>query len=270
VWEFHELIPRLTDLARFGGDPADAFAVVAPSLPGFTLSFEPEQPRLGIVAMADLFARLMTEALPYSRFAAQGGDWGAYVVGRLAHAYGDRLLGVHLNFLPLPLDMPFPAELTEEDRAYQEEIRHWQSEETGYSLDPGHETADAGVCPDRFADGTCGLDRRKFHAWTDHDGDLERSADIDSLLTNITLSSVTGSPVRSTRRSGRTTRCGMHRGPFLSGPPAHPPPTRPSRARSAIRRARSPSRSSTSSAGRRCPAADTSPHSRLRSCSPRT
>jgi hypothetical protein len=42
------------------------------------------------------------------------------VVGRLAHAYGDRLLGVHLNFLPLPLDLPFPAQLTEEDRAYQE------------------------------------------------------------------------------------------------------------------------------------------------------
>jgi hypothetical protein len=57
----------------------------------------------------------------------------ADVVGRLAHAYGDRLLGVHLNFLPLHLDMPFPAEATDEDRAYQEEIRHWQSQETGYS-----------------------------------------------------------------------------------------------------------------------------------------
>jgi hypothetical protein len=41
VWEFHELIPRLTDPGRFGGDPADAFTIVAPSLPGFTLSFQP-------------------------------------------------------------------------------------------------------------------------------------------------------------------------------------------------------------------------------------
>ena len=76
VWEFHELIPRLTDPARFGGDAADAFTVVAPSLPGFTLSFEPDQPRLGVVEMADLFARLMTEVLGHPRFAAQGGGWG--------------------------------------------------------------------------------------------------------------------------------------------------------------------------------------------------
>ena len=67
--------------------------------------------------MADLFARLLTEVLGYPRFAAQGGDWGGYVVGRLAHTHCDKLLGVHLNFLPLPLDMPFPPELTEEDRA---------------------------------------------------------------------------------------------------------------------------------------------------------
>jgi pimeloyl-ACP methyl ester carboxylesterase len=125
VWEFHELIPRLTDPARFGGDPGDAFTVVAPSLPGFPLSFEPGQRRLGIVEMADLFARLMGEVLGYPRFAAQGGDWGGYIVGRLAHAHSDKLLGVHLNFLPLPLDMPFPAELSEEDGAYQQEIRRW-------------------------------------------------------------------------------------------------------------------------------------------------
>ena len=137
VWEFHELIPRLADPARFGGDPADAFTVVAPSLPGFTLSFEAGQRRLGIAEMADLFARLMTDVLGYPRFAAQGGDWGGYIVGRLANAHSDKLLGVHLNFLRCPLDMPFPAELTDEDRRYQEEIGHWQTEETGYSLIQG-------------------------------------------------------------------------------------------------------------------------------------
>ncbi len=60
--------------------------VVAPSLAGFTFSFESGQRRLDIVEMADLFARLMTEGLGYPRFAAQGGDRGAYVLGRLAHA----------------------------------------------------------------------------------------------------------------------------------------------------------------------------------------
>jgi len=124
LWEFHELIPRLTDPARFGGDPADAFTVVAPSLPGFTLSFEPGQRRLGHAEMADLFATLMTDVLGYRRFAAQGGDWGAHLVAVLAHAYRDRLLGIHLNLLPLHRDTPSPTELTDEDRTYQQELRH--------------------------------------------------------------------------------------------------------------------------------------------------
>ena len=70
VWEFYKLIPLLTDPARFGGDARDAFTAVAPSLPGYGLSFRPHQPRLNRVAMADLFAALVTEVLGYQRFAA--------------------------------------------------------------------------------------------------------------------------------------------------------------------------------------------------------
>ena len=77
VFEFLDIIPRLTDPARFGGDPADAFTVVAPSLPGYGLSFRPGQTRFGVEAIADCFAALMTDVLGYRRFAAQGGDWGA-------------------------------------------------------------------------------------------------------------------------------------------------------------------------------------------------
>ena len=87
VWEFHKLIPLLTDPARFGGDANDAFTVVAPSLPGYTFSVRPHQPRLNRFAMAELFATLMTEALGYQRFAAQGGDIGAQVTMRLAAAH---------------------------------------------------------------------------------------------------------------------------------------------------------------------------------------
>ena len=193
VWEFHELIPRLTDPARFGDDPADAFTVVTPSLPGFTLSFDSGQSRLGVVEMADLFARLMTEVLEYPRFAAQGGDWGGYVVGRLAHAQSDKLVGVHLNFLPLPLDMPFPDELSEEDRAYQEEIRHWQTEETGYNLIQGTRPQTVAYALTDSPTGLAAWIAEKFYGWTDHDdGDLEPPVDLDWLLTNITLYWVTG------------------------------------------------------------------------------
>ncbi len=91
VWEFHKLIPLLTDPARFGGDAKDAFTVVAPSLPGYGFSFRPHQPRLNRFAMAELFATLMTEVLGYQRFAAQGGDIGAQVTMRLAAAHPELL-----------------------------------------------------------------------------------------------------------------------------------------------------------------------------------
>ncbi len=74
VFEFYKLIPLLTDPESFGGDPADSFTVVAPSLPGFTFSFRPGQQRFGILEMADMFATLMSDVLGYGRFAAQGGD----------------------------------------------------------------------------------------------------------------------------------------------------------------------------------------------------
>src|SRR6267142_5813384 len=93
VWEFHKLIPLLTDPARFGGDARDAFTVIAPSLPGYGFSFRPQQPRFNRVAMADLCAALMTDVLGYPRFAAQGGDIGAQVTLRLAAAHPEYLYG---------------------------------------------------------------------------------------------------------------------------------------------------------------------------------
>src|SRR5437867_7671042 len=77
IVEFERILPMLTDPGRFGGEPADAFTVVAPSLPGYGFSFKPNQPRFGVEEIADTFARLMTDVLGYRRFAAQGGDWGA-------------------------------------------------------------------------------------------------------------------------------------------------------------------------------------------------
>ena len=83
VFEFVDIIPRLTDPARFGGDPRDAFTVIAPSLPGYGLSFKPGQKRYGVPEMADCVAALMHDVLGFSRFAAQGGDWGAAITSRL-------------------------------------------------------------------------------------------------------------------------------------------------------------------------------------------
>ena len=78
VFEFIDIIPRLTDPARFGGKADDAFTVIAPSLPGYGLSFSRNQKRFTIPDISDCLAELMTSVLGYSKFAAQGGDWGAF------------------------------------------------------------------------------------------------------------------------------------------------------------------------------------------------
>jgi hypothetical protein len=133
ILEFHKIIPLLTDPARYGGDAADAFTVVAPSLPGYTLSFTPGQPRFSQIGIADAFAKLMVDVLGYERFAAQGGDWGAFISAALGLNHARHVVGIHLNLLPLRRDGPPPEGNDPELVAFQAELAHWLQEETGYS-----------------------------------------------------------------------------------------------------------------------------------------
>ena len=192
VWEFNELIPRLTDPGRFGGDPADAFTVVAPSLPGYTFSYAPGQPRFDVAAISDVCADLMTDVLGYPQFAAQGGDWGGYVVGGLGARHGEKLCGIHLNFLPIRGDIPFPDELSEKERVYQGELAHWQKEETGYHAIQGTKPQTLAYALTDSPAGLAGWMIEKFQTWSDHRGDFEGWLDRDSLLTNVMLYWVTG------------------------------------------------------------------------------
>src|SRR5882762_10176183 len=131
VWEFHRLIPMLTDPVRFGADPADSFTVVAPSLPGYTLSFKSGQPRFGVEEIAEVFAELMTDVLGYKRFGAQGGDWGAFVSSVLGWRHPELLTGIHLNLLAIRRD-PKIASSSPDESVYLKQLAHWLKEETGY------------------------------------------------------------------------------------------------------------------------------------------
>jgi len=103
-WDMHKVIEPLADPARFGGDPADAFDVIVPSLPGF--GFSTPSPRAGINSCrtADLWQVLMTEVLGHRRYAASGGDWGSRVTAELGHKYAASLYGIHL-LGATPLDL---------------------------------------------------------------------------------------------------------------------------------------------------------------------
>jgi microsomal epoxide hydrolase len=192
VLEFLDIIPRLTDPARFGGDPADAFTVIAPSLPGYPLSFTPGQARFGLEAIADCFAGLMTGVLGYRRFAAQGGDWGAFVTTRLGFAHAANVLGIHINLLPVRRDPAMLANPSAEERRYLDQLSHWLKEETGYQWIQGTKPQTLAF---GLTDSPAGLAAwivEKFRTWSDCGGDVERVFSKDRLLGNIALYWFTG------------------------------------------------------------------------------
>jgi microsomal epoxide hydrolase len=187
IAEFVEILPRLTDPARFGGDPADAFTVVAPSLPGFGFSFRPGQPRLSVERIAERFAWLMSDVLGYRRFGAQGGDWGAFVTSRLAHVVPQRLTGIHLNLLPLPRDAAAIATKDPREAAYRSELELFLREETGYQWIQGTRPQTLAYGLTDSPVGLAAWIGEKFHGWSDHDGDVFAVIPIDRVLTNIMI-----------------------------------------------------------------------------------
>jgi len=182
IVEFLDLIPLLTE----------RYTVVAPSLPGYTLSFQPGQPRFGVEEMADACAALMSEVLGYKRFGVQGGDWGAFIGSRLAAQYPERVSGLHLNLLALPRDpQPFDSP-TAEERAYLEQLKRFAREETGYQWIQGTKPQTLAY---GLTDSPAGLAAwvvEKFRTWSDCGGDPENAIARDDMLANISLYWFTG------------------------------------------------------------------------------
>jgi microsomal epoxide hydrolase len=192
VFEFIDIIARLTDPARFGGDAADALTVVAPSLPGYGFSFTPNQKRFGVADMADCVADLMTEVLGYRKFAAQGGDWGAFTSSALGVRHPDNIAGIHLNMLSLNPASPPPTDPTPEERQYAQQVAHWAKEDPGYIQIQGTRPQTLAYGLTDSPAGLAAWIAEKFRIWTDHAGDFETVVDRDHLLANISLYWFTG------------------------------------------------------------------------------
>lgn len=188
VFEFLDIIPMLTDPAAFGGDAADSFTVVAPSLPGYTLSFKPGQPRFAVEAIADCFARLMRDVLGYKRFGAQGGDWGSFVTARLGHSHAELLSGIHLNMMPIPRDTgAISDDAAPDERAYRRELEEFLKEETGYQWIQGTRPQTLAYALNDSPTGLAAWIIEKFRNWSDGEGDLEAAFRRDDVLANISL-----------------------------------------------------------------------------------
>jgi len=192
VVEFHKILPMLTDPARFGGDPSDSFTVVAPSLPGYTMSFAPGQKRFSVEEISEVFAALMTDVLGYEKFGAQGGDWGAFVTSRLGYQFPERMIGIHINLLAVRRDPKMLTDPTPEEKVFIEQLNAFLKEETGYQWIQGTRPTTLAF---GLTDSPVGLAAwivEKFRSWTDNNGDLESALSRDEMLTNITLYWATG------------------------------------------------------------------------------
>ena len=181
VFEFHKLIPLLTP----------HFHVVAPSLPGYTLSFAPGQKRFGVEEIADCFADLM-RALGYERFGAQGGDWGGFISSVLGLRLPERVVGIHLNLLAVRRDPRAVADPTPEQKRFLGELAHWLKEETGYQAIQGTKPQTLAFGLTDSPAGLAAWIAEKFRSWSDCGGVIENAISRDELLANVSLYWFTG------------------------------------------------------------------------------
>lgn len=187
--EMVKIIPLLTDPAAHGGKAEDAFDLVIPSLPGYGFSDRPRERGMNARKVAALWANLMQE-LGYSRFATQGGDWGAIVSLALGLDHADRILGVHLNYIAGRFLLGGTLSQALDNKiggAYLHDLRGWWDSEGGYahvhSTKP--QTLSYGL-----NDSPVGLAAwiiEKFRTWSDCGGDVERVFTRDELLSNVMM-----------------------------------------------------------------------------------
>jgi pimeloyl-ACP methyl ester carboxylesterase len=186
--ELLELGQMLATPSAFGAASSEGFDVVVPSLPGYAFSSAPSTVGTNVFTIADQWATLM-ETLGYTKFMAHGGDIGAGVSTALGLRHSDRVLALHLNYIPgsYQPDIPESAPLTHEETEFFARRSTWNDQEGGYS----HvQSTKPDVLAPSLNDSPVGLAAwmvDKFRSWSDCNGDVERRFTRDEILTTISL-----------------------------------------------------------------------------------
>ncbi|MGH6656276.1 MAG: epoxide hydrolase family protein [Actinocrinis sp.] len=183
--ELTDLAQRLASPSRYGGDGADAFTVIVPSLPGF--GFSPQRPSFEDGQQTHvLWHRLMREELGFERYAAHGGDLGAGITSRLAEAYPGEVAGIHLMAVASPGSYD-EATVTAEERVYLDQVAVWVAQEGGYQHEQSTRPLTLGY---GLADSPAGLLAwmlEKYRAWSDCGGDVSARFSDEFLLSQASL-----------------------------------------------------------------------------------
>ena len=200
IAEFMKVIAPLTDPRAHGGDPNDAFHVIAPSIPGYGFSQAPREPGFDARACARRFAALMAR-LGYARYFAQGGDWGSAISTWLAADHAPHVTGIHLNlvFVARPRDADPMAGVSAAEMERSKDRAARLAEGTGYQAIQSTKPQTLGYGLNDSPVGLAAWIAEKFHGWTQHDGNPETAVTRDELLTNITIYWATMSITSSAR-----------------------------------------------------------------------
>src|SRR5712692_1405589 len=187
------ILPRLTDPASFGGDPADAFDVVLPSLPGWGFSDRPKESGITYTRIAKAWNRLMSEVLGYPRFAASGSDIGAIVTSELGRIAPHQIIGLHLpGMMDFSALKAVASPLSKPEQTYFAELERWAQAEGGYMHIQNTKPQTLAYGLNDSPTGLAAWIVEKFRAWSDCEGEVERCFTKDELLTNVMLYWATG------------------------------------------------------------------------------
>ena len=192
VAEFSKIVGPLTDPVAHGGDIADSYHVIAPSLPGFGFSERPNEPGYSPEKIAHILAGLM-QRLGYEQYAIAGGDWGAIINRYLANNYPERLIGLHSNMVLAgpPADETQRDDVSEAVSSLRTARIAYMLNEVGYQRIQGTKPQSLGYGLNDSPAGLAAWIVEKFHGWSDlpqdADGDLDNYFSKDELLTNIAI-----------------------------------------------------------------------------------
>jgi pimeloyl-ACP methyl ester carboxylesterase len=197
IVEFHKVIGPLTDPGAHGGDPADAFHVVCPSLPGFGFSDRPDAAGWSKERIADAWDVLM-DRLGYDHYGAQGGDWGSGITVQIGRRHAERVAGIHLTLVPAIPD-PALGAFTAAEEAALADLEYHRKQGSGYSAEQSTRPQTLGYGLVDSPAGQCAWIVEKFREWTDCGGHPENVLTRDEILDNVMLYWLTATGASSAR-----------------------------------------------------------------------
>ena len=198
IVEFHKVIGPLTDPVAHGGNAADAFHVVCPSLPGYGFSDKPTAEGYGVEKIADTWAALMAR-LGYDRYVAQGGDWGSMVTNQIGLRDTEHCAAIHMN---MPIVAPDPEtlnDLTPLEQGALAGIQHYEQKDSGYSKQQSTRPQTLGYGLVDSPSGQAAWVIEKFWSWMDCEGHPENVLTRDELLDNVMMYWLPGAAASSAR-----------------------------------------------------------------------